>query len=160
MAETTTTRKPRTAKAVAAPKAEVKAETETGRGPLNQLKNKLRNDAEREVLRNHRDEVVALTKAKFEEAGIEYVHRLTPEEKAKKEIEEQLNQFPELREQFESDLAKQIRQQILAEMAAEQGADEPGEDEYPVPGPDFNPLPDNYYEEAAVEAPTPEQLRG
>ena len=177
MAETSTT-KPRTRKA-ATPKAETPAPEGAGRGKLNQLKNKLRNDAEREVLRNHRDEVIALTKAKFEKAGIEYVHRLTPEEKAKKEVEDQLNQFPELREQFESELAAKIKAELLAELQEQQQAQEAGpvydapeqvdhvegpEFGYGLPDPDdepdFNERPADYYEDAVVAPPTTEQLRG
>ena len=65
-----------------------------------QKKNRLRNEAEREVLNLHRDELNAITEAKFVEAGLKYTRRLTESEKAAKKVEEYFNQFPELRAQF------------------------------------------------------------
>lgn len=67
---------------------------------LQQLKNRLRNEAEREVLNLHKDEVITITQAKYDEHGLEYVRRLTDQEKAAKAIEDYYNQFPELRTQF------------------------------------------------------------
>jgi hypothetical protein len=64
---------------------------------LQQLKNRLRNEAEREVLNTHKDEVIKITGAKYEAHGLEYVRRLTDEEKAAKQIEEYYRQFPNLR---------------------------------------------------------------
>jgi hypothetical protein len=64
---------------------------------VQQLKNKLRNEAEREVLDKHRDEVITITAAKYEAHNLEYVRRLTDEEKAAKAIEEYYRQFPNLR---------------------------------------------------------------
>lgn len=81
----------KTSNSKAAPKAEA-PKTET----LQQLKNKLRNEAEREVLNNHRDEVTEITAAKFAEHGIKYIRRLTEEEKAEKEILELIEKHPEL----------------------------------------------------------------
>jgi hypothetical protein len=67
---------------------------------VQQKKNRLRNEAEREVLNNHRDELNALTEAKFVEQGLKYTRRLTDSEKAARKVEEYFNQFPELRAQF------------------------------------------------------------
>jgi hypothetical protein len=92
MATTTTT--PRRA-GTKAPKTETpkpeKQET------VQQLKNRLRNEAEREVLNNHKDEVIKITAAKYDEHGLDYVRRLSDEEKAAKAIEEYYRQFPNLR---------------------------------------------------------------
>ena len=67
---------------------------------VQQKKNRLRNDAEREVLNNHRDELNAITEAKFVAEGLKYTRRLTEKEKAKKKIEDLLNEHPELREDY------------------------------------------------------------
>ena len=75
----------------------------TGEGAaetLQQKKNRLRNDAEREVLNKHRDELNAVTEAKFIEQGIPYTRRLTEREKAQKKIEDLLAEHPELREHY------------------------------------------------------------
>lgn len=67
---------------------------------VQQLKNKLRNEAEREVLDTHKAEVVTITAAKYKVHNLEYVRRLSDEEKAAKDIADRLNQFPELRALF------------------------------------------------------------
>jgi hypothetical protein len=67
---------------------------------IQQLKNRLRNEAEREVLNNHKDEVIKITAAKYAEHNLEYVRRLTDEEKAQKAIEDYLAQYPELRQKL------------------------------------------------------------
>lgn len=67
---------------------------------VQQKKNRLRNEAEREVLNNHRDELNTITEAKFVEQGLNYTRRLTDKEKAAKKIEDLLNEHPELREQY------------------------------------------------------------
>jgi hypothetical protein len=67
---------------------------------IQQKKNRLRNDAEREVLNAHRDELNAITEAKFKEQGIPYTRRLTDREKAQKKIEDLLAEHPELRQQY------------------------------------------------------------
>jgi len=64
---------------------------------VQQLKNKLRNEAERETLDNHRPEVIERTAAKYKAHNLEYVRRLTDEEKAAKQIEELYEKFPHLR---------------------------------------------------------------
>lgn len=82
-----------------AEKPEAKAKPEK-KETVQQLKNRLRNEAEREVLDLHKKEVIARTKAKYDEHGLKYVRRLTDEEKAAKAIEENLAKFPNLRSQF------------------------------------------------------------
>lgn len=74
---------------------------------IQQLKNKLRNEAEREVLDTHKDEVVKITQAKYDAHGLEYVRRLTEEEKAAKAIEEYYVKFPSLRPQVQQQQAQQ-----------------------------------------------------
>lgn len=66
------------------------------------LKNKLRNEAEREVLANHRDEFVAIAEKKFSENGLVFARRLTESEKAAKKIADLLEAHPELASQFPS----------------------------------------------------------
>lgn len=78
----------------APPKEEPKKET------TQQLKNRLRNEAEREVLNNHREEFHAVADKKFSEHGLKFERRLTQKERAAREIEKKLQQFPELRGQF------------------------------------------------------------
>lgn len=67
---------------------------------VQQLKNRLRNEAEREVLDAHKAEVIERTQAKYTEHGLKYVRRLTDEEKAAKAIAENLAKYPNLRSQF------------------------------------------------------------
>jgi len=78
---------------------------------IQQLKNRLRNEAEREVLNTHKDEVVTITQAKYDAHGLEYIRRLTEEEKAAKQIEEYFKQFPELRDHFNTPLVVALAQQ-------------------------------------------------
>lgn len=79
-------------------KAAAAAEAETGKKEtVQQLKNRLRNEAEREVLNAHKAEVIKITEAKYDEHGLEYVRRLSEEEKAAKTIEEMYQKFPNLR---------------------------------------------------------------
>lgn len=74
---------------------------------IQQLKNKLRNEAEREVLDTHKAEVVTITAAKYKEHNLEYVRRLTEEEKAAEQIEKLYAQFPHLRPQVEQQQAQE-----------------------------------------------------
>ncbi len=67
---------------------------------VQQKKNRLRNEAEREVLNNHRDELNTITEAKFVEQGLNYTRRLTDSEKAARKVEEYFTQYPELRAKF------------------------------------------------------------
>ncbi|QWY82809.1 hypothetical protein PP641_gp069 [Arthrobacter phage SilentRX] len=75
------------------PEALAAANNET----IQQLKNRLRGEAEREVLNNHKDEFHEIATAKFAEVGLEFVRRLTDEEKAAKQIEELYEKYPNLR---------------------------------------------------------------
>jgi mannose-1-phosphate guanylyltransferase len=102
---------------------------------IQQLKNRLRNEAEREVLNTHKDEVVTITQAKYDAHGLEYIRRLTEEEKAAKQIEEYFKQFPELRDHFNTPavvaLAQQQAQQEEREVAyapSDYGFDEAEDD--------------------------------
>jgi glutamyl-tRNA reductase len=95
MATSTTTKKT----AAKATPAEAPAAEET----LQQKKNRLRNQAERQVIANHVDEYHSLAEELFKAEGLEFTRRLTDEEKAAKKIEELLNQHPELRGKFGKD---------------------------------------------------------
>jgi hypothetical protein len=79
--------------------SEVTDEKTGKRLTIQQLKNKLRNEAEREVLDAHKDEVVTITAAKYKKHGLKYVRRLSEAEKAQKTIEDLYAQFPQLRPQ-------------------------------------------------------------
>jgi len=94
--------------------SDVKDEKTGKRLTIQQLKNKLRNEAEREVLDKHKSEVVTITAAKYKEHNLEYVRRLSEEEKAQKQIEELYEKFPNLRPQ-----AEQQQQQIEVEVVDE-----------------------------------------
>lgn len=100
MTEETTTKRTRKPRATTPKPETVKAEPAQKKETVQQLKNRLRNEAEREVLNENKQAVVAKTEAKYKEHGLEYVRRLTDEEKAQKEIEEHLQKYPQLREQF------------------------------------------------------------
>lgn len=73
---------------------------------VQQLKNKLRNEAEREVLDTHKDEVIKITAAKYKVHNLDYVRRLSEEEKAAKAIEEYYVKFPKLRPQIQQQQAQ------------------------------------------------------
>lgn len=75
------------------PEAIAAAHNET----IQQLKNRLRGEAEREVLNTHKDEFHEIATAKFAAVGLEFVRRLTDEEKAAKQIEELYEKYPNLR---------------------------------------------------------------
>lgn len=106
---------------------------------VQQLKNKLRNEAEREVLDTHKAEVITITAAKYKVHNLEYVRRLTEEEKAAKQIEELYEKFPQLRPQgqgFEETIVvspQQHQRMVKAEQGGplEQFRDEDHEGEPP-----------------------------
>jgi hypothetical protein len=132
---------------------------------VQQLKNKLRNEAEREVLDTHKAEVVTITAAKYKVHNLEYVRRLTEEEKAAKAIEEYYEKFPNLRPQPPADpphdepaLVKAEPGGALDQFREANGAYDPepaavgytpydGDSEYPEEG----DLPDKYREVEARE---------
>jgi hypothetical protein len=87
---------------------------------IQQLKNKLRNEAEREVLDTHKAEVVTITAAKYKEHNLEYVRRLTEEEKAAEQIEKLYAQFPHLRPQVEQQQAQE--EDVVGESLAGQSS--------------------------------------
>lgn len=77
-----------------------KADKPEKKETVQQLKNRLRNEAEREVLDAHKSEVIERTQEKYTAHGLKYVRRLTEEEKAAKAIAENLAKYPNLRSQF------------------------------------------------------------
>lgn len=94
---------------------------------VQQLKNKLRNEAEREVLDTHKDEVITITAAKYKVHNLDYVRRLTEEEKAAKAIEEYYVKFPNLRPQIQQQQAQQQEPDVNgAEAPREWDVAEPG----------------------------------
>lgn len=69
---------------------------------VSQLRNRLRNEAERKVINNHKDEFVRIATDLFAEHGMEFNRRLTESEKAQKTVEDLLAQYPELRTKIQS----------------------------------------------------------
>lgn len=130
-ASTTKTRKPR-ATTQKAEDAVAKVEKAAGGEPgklapkketVQQLKNRLRNEAEREVLNDHKDEVIAKTEAKYKEHNLEYVRRLSDEEKAQKAIEDNLAKYPGLREKMLAELNQAQTQEHLARSGVDENGD-------------------------------------
>lgn len=95
MATATGTTRTARPKAAAAPKVE-EAPVESEQ----QIKNRLRNEAEREVIDRHRAELHEIAEAKFIAAGLVYTRRKTEQEKAADKVKALLEQFPELASQF------------------------------------------------------------
>lgn len=89
---------------------------------LQQLKNRLRNEAEREVLDAHKPEVIERTAAKYKVHNLDYVRRLSEEEKAAKAIEEYYVKFPKLRPQLQQ---QQAQREIDVPEYAPSGTKEP-----------------------------------
>jgi hypothetical protein len=78
-----------------------KAETKTpAQESETQLKNRLRNEAERTVLNNHRDEYQDEAEKLFTAHGLKFNRRLSDEERAARKIEDLMSQFPELRGKY------------------------------------------------------------
>ena len=65
-----------------------KAESTVDTAALTKLKSQLRAKAEREVLQNHQDEYHQVASRLFTEHGLEFNYRLSPEARARKQIEE------------------------------------------------------------------------
>ena len=65
-----------------------KAESTVDTAALTKLKSQLRAKAEREVLQNHQDEYHQVASRLFAEHGLEFSYRLSPEARARKQIEE------------------------------------------------------------------------
>lgn len=76
--------------------AEAQEETVLSQEDITKLKNKLRAEAEREVLERHRDEYHAVASAKFAEHGLEFTRRLTKAERDAERIKKMLADNPEL----------------------------------------------------------------
>lgn len=110
------------------PEAIAAAHNET----IQQLKNRLRGEAEREVLNTHKDEFHEIATAKFAAVGLEFVRRLTDEEKAAKQIEELYEKYPNLRPAtiVAADPAPATdefgTEPINGQLSGQQGADERG----------------------------------
>lgn len=92
------------AKTTAKPAAkadEVKVETAAA-APKNetesQKRNRLRNEAERVVITNHKDEFVQVATELFAANGLTFQRRLTEAEKAEKKIKDLLAEHPELKD--------------------------------------------------------------
>lgn len=75
---------------------EGQVETVVSGKALTALKNRLRAEAEREVLANHRDEYHEVAARKFGEEGLEFTRRLSDEERAEKQLQELLASNPTL----------------------------------------------------------------
>lgn len=94
---------------------------------LNAQKNKLRGEAEREVLAKHRAEVNEIAEAKFKAAGIPFSRRLTEEERDEKKLRELLAKNPNLRRVIdEEDEASQSTGYEYSTMAQGPRAETPG----------------------------------
>lgn len=102
----------------ASAKAEAEANVEETE---QQQKNRLRNEAEREVLNAHRDELNTITEQKFRENNLPYTRRLTEREKAAKKIDELLNQHPELRVKYVSAEDQAAKEQEFEQWLAARG---------------------------------------
>jgi len=98
-----------------APKAEEKVEEAPKKETDSAKRNRLRNEAERIVINNHRDEFNKVATDLFAENGLVFHRRLTEEERAAKEIADKLNQFPELRALFAPVGAAHVAQQVQAQ---------------------------------------------
>lgn len=89
----------RQADAATAPEAEEASGTES----VQKKKNRLRNEAEREVLDAHKDEFYAIADRKFRDAGLKFERRLSEKEKAAKKMQALLLEYPDLRSEFENE---------------------------------------------------------
>ncbi|QGJ92856.1 hypothetical protein PBI_BEAGLE_97 [Arthrobacter phage Beagle] len=99
-----------------AAKAEEKVEEAPKKETDSAKRNRLRNEAERMVINNHRDEFNQVATDLFAKNGLVFHRRLTDEERAAKEIADKLNQFPQLRGLFAPVGALHAAdQQVLAE---------------------------------------------
>lgn len=67
---------------------------------VQQIKNRLRNEAERIILDRYKGEFYAEAERLYEANGFEFKRRLTEEEKAQQQIEKLLKENPALREQY------------------------------------------------------------
>jgi len=99
---------PRKTAAQKAAEAEAKAAEETQTAEAEQpeeettaqKRSRLRNQAEREILNRRYDEFQDYAEALYAENGLKFQRKLSDQEKAKRKMEELLQQFPELRAQY------------------------------------------------------------
>ena len=75
---------------------------------LTRLKAQLRAQAERAVIQRHQDEYHEEAEKLFAENGLEFSRRLSPKEKAEKELRELLAAHPELAEKFPQALPQPV----------------------------------------------------
>lgn len=104
MARTTSTTEPSAAE-LAAKEAAVETDAPTEAAPatgetVQQIKNRLRNEAERIVLDRHKQEFYEEAEKLYEANGFEFKRRLTEQEKAQQSIEKLLKENPELRKVY------------------------------------------------------------
>lgn len=97
-------------KATAA-KAEEVVEEAPKKESESQKRNRLRNEAERIVINNHRDEFNEVATDLFAKNGLVFHRRLTEEERAAKEIADLLNKHPNLRSSFAAVMVPESEQQ-------------------------------------------------
>ena len=76
------------------------AESTVDSQKITKLKGQLRAQAERIVVQRHQDEYHAEAEKLFAENGLEFTRRLSPKEKAEKEMRELLEKHPELASKF------------------------------------------------------------
>lgn len=120
-----------------------------------QLKNRLRNEAEREVLNNHKDEFHTIAEAKFTAHNLVFVRRKTEQEKAAEKIADLMNQFPELREQFTPSTpveADVVAQYVPVTDQVDEADPAAYDSEDTAPEPEFHRVPEEY--------DVPEQVHG
>lgn len=87
------------AKSKAAAKTDDKTET------LQQKRNRLRSEAERYIIEQHRDEFNAKADEVFKREGLTFNRRLTKDEQAERKVQALLDANPGLRERLASQLA-------------------------------------------------------
>lgn len=79
-----------------APPVEDRVETNLNAQEITALKNKLRAEAERETLDNHRPEYHEIAARKFAEHGLEFTRRMSKEERAEQQLRKLLADNPAL----------------------------------------------------------------
>src|SRR5690242_15327115 len=127
MATEEATTKPRRTRTAKAKETETKAQTDSDlteykddKGKqltVQQLKNKLRGQAERAVLDKYKKEVISHTEALYKEHNLEYVRRLSDEEKAEQEVARLLALHPNLRSTFTAKALQEASPGDIAEAA-------------------------------------------
>lgn len=78
---------------------------------LTRLKAQLRAQAERTVIQRHQDEYHEEAEKLFAENGLEFTRRLSPKEKAEKEMKELLAKHPELAAKFPQAVPESVKEE-------------------------------------------------